>query len=654
MRTISSRIFRRFRPALLPAVSAVLFLLTPLPAEAWWNKEWATRKQFTVDTTAITDPIGTGAILVRLHDGNFQFLSASEDGSDLRFVAGDDKTTLVHHVERFDALLNEAFVWVRLPDLKPAAQTTFWLYYSNPNAARTDDAKGTYDSDTALVYHFAESGTAPADSSPAGNNAQTAGTAVAGSLIGGGLRLTGQTPLTIAPSPSLAWTEGSTLTISAWIKPASLRPNGVLLSRRENGNAIIIGEDNGVPFVEVTSSAGTQRSNGGAPLAVNAWRHLAVVADGVKVTLYLDGKTYASIDAQLPALNSPLTLGGDTSGEANAESTGFAGEVDELQISRVARPGGLLRLAAINQSGSDDAARLLVAGADETSGGGGHSEMLEHVMLFGDIAKNMMFDGWIAVGVCVLMILFGWTVAVRKFNYLNSIQKGSDAFLRQWAQVSTDLTVLDHSDEKSIRSLGGSVDAKTLKNLHRSPLYHLYHIGSEEIRHRLGDGKDRSKGLSARSIQAIRASLESGLVRENQRMNKGLIFLTISIAGGPYVGLLGTVVGVMITFAIIAKTGEVEVNSIAPGIASALLATVAGLIVAIPALFIYSYLSSRIKDLIAAMQVFIDEFIAKMAEFYPTPGDVAATQGVRLHPTPARHGDGAANPETLGTNHHAS
>lgn len=105
-------------------------------------------------------------------------------------------------------------------------------------------------------------------------------------------------------------------------------------------------------------------------------------------------------------------------------------------------------------------------------------------------------------------------------------------------------------------------------------------------------------------------------------MNKGLILLTISIAGGPYVGLLGTVVGVMITFAIIAKTGEVEVNSIAPGIASALLATVAGLVVAIPALFIYSYLNGRIKDLLAGMQVFIDEFIAKMAEFYPTPSDL--------------------------------
>ena len=94
---------------------------------------------------------------------------------------------------------------------------------------------------------------------------------------------------------------------------------------------------------------------------------------------------------------------------------------------------------------------------------------------------------------------------------------------------------------------------------------------------------------------------------------------TIGIAGGPYLGLLGTVIGVMITFAVIAKSGQVEVNSIAPGIAGALLATVAGLAVAIPALFAYSYLSSQIKDAISDMQVFIDEMVTKIAEFYSEP-----------------------------------
>ena len=106
-------------------------------------------------------------------------------------------------------------------------------------------------------------------------------------------------------------------------------------------------------------------------------------------------------------------------------------------------------------------------------------------------------------------------------------------------------------------------------------------------------------------------------MREVQRLNRNIVFLTIGIAGGPYLGLLGTVIGVMITFAVIAQSGQVEVNSIAPGIAGALLATVAGLAVAIPALFAYSYISARIKDSISEMQIFIDEFVAKIAEFYP-------------------------------------
>jgi biopolymer transport protein ExbB/TolQ len=247
---------------------------------------------------------------------------------------------------------------------------------------------------------------------------------------------------------------------------------------------------------------------------------------------------------------------------------------------------------------------------------GGHSGAMEHVMLFGDIAKNMMFDGWIAVGLCVIMVIVGWAVALKKFFYLNSVQKGNELFLEKWSIISSDLTAIDHGDKNSVSSFGGNADHETQQLLKKSPFYDIYHIGSEEIRHRLDQDRTRKKGLTGRSIQAIRAALDAGLVRENHKLTDGLIYLTISIAGGPYIGLLGTVVGVMITFAVIAKSGEVDVNSIAPGIASALLATVAGLVVAIPALFIYSYLNGRIKNMVSEMHVFIDEFVAKMAEYY--------------------------------------
>jgi len=366
--------------------------------------------------------------------------------------------------------------------------------------------------------------------------------------------------------------------------------------------------------------AGGQQATAAEAITANNWHHLAFVGEGAQTILYVNGVNAGTVAAGIPALSGALVIG---AASAQGGEGGFVGEVDELMLEKTSRGAGYVKFAAQSQGTGANAAKAVVLG-EVQAGKGGHNETLEHMMLFGDIARNMMFDGWIAVGVCVLMMIFGWTVAVRKFNYLNSIHKGSDAFLKLWKDVSSDLTVLESDDPESFKTMGGRVDEKTSRLIHRSPLYHVYHIGAEEIRHRLGSGRERSNaGLSARSIQAIRAALEAGLVRENQRMNSGLIFLTIGIAGGPYVGLLGTVVGVMITFALIAKTGEVEVNSIAPGIASALLATVFGLIVAIPALFIYSYLSSRIKDLLASMQVFIDEFIAKMAEFYPPPSEAS-------------------------------
>jgi biopolymer transport protein ExbB len=103
-------------------------------------------------------------------------------------------------------------------------------------------------------------------------------------------------------------------------------------------------------------------------------------------------------------------------------------------------------------------------------------------------------------------------------------------------------------------------------------------------------------------------------VREQQKLNNLMVLLTIAISGGPFIGLLGTVIGVMITFAAIAAQGDVNVNSIAPGISAALLATATGMFVAIPALFGYNYFQTRIKTVITEMSVFVDEIVTRIAE----------------------------------------
>src|SRR5262249_17909919 len=131
--------------------------------------------------------------------------------------------------------------------------------------------------------------------------------------------------------------------------------------------------------------------------------------------------------------------------------------------------------------------------------------------------------------------------------------------------------------------------------LPRSSLFRLYSAGIIELRKRNVDNSEAAP-LSGASIDAIKAAVDADMVRETHKLNAQMVLLTIAISGGPFLGLLGTVVGVMITFAAIAAAGDVNVNAIAPGIAAALLATVAGLAVAIPALFGYNYLASRIKN----------------------------------------------------------
>lgn len=588
-------------------------------AAAWWNPAWTQRQTLTLDTTAdaaaLTESPGTATVLVRLSDGIFPFASALQDGGDIRFIAADGKTSLGYQIESYDNILNEAYVWVKVPDIQPSGKTTLHLYSGNPAPDAAPKATDAYDSDTALVWHFAGRGAPPADTTSNNNNATAPATTSEGSLIGNGLRLLA-TPVTLPASPSLEWKANQPLTLSTWIKPAALQDNAILLSRGEGATSFQLLLNQGVPVIKL----GTKTSAAAAPVTAGAWSHLALVADGGKLQLFLNGAPYATLDGGLPALATPITLG--------AETSGFAGEIDELTVSNSARSAAWIKLAAVNQGSSDAAQRAVVLGAAESGEGGGEqSHLMEHLSLFGDIANNMMFDGWIAIGVCAIMIVIGWTVAIRKFIYLNSIEKGTKVFLSQWKSLSTDLTALDPGDSSSVSTLGGKTDAADQHLIEKSPLYHIYQIGSEEIRHRLDKDNNRVQGLNGRSIQAIRASLDAGLVHESHRLSDGLVYLTISIAGGPYVGLLGTVVGVMITFAIIAKSGEVNVNSIAPGIASALLATVVGLVVAIPALFIYSYLNGRIKNSLGLMQVFIDEFVAKMAEFYRPSNESDYTGG---------------------------
>src|SRR5882672_1150919 len=160
----------------MPSIRRGLFILcaaaavlTPGLAQAWWNDDWQFRKELTFDLSPaganLTGSPANVPVLVRLSLANFEFFNDTKpDGGDLRFIAGDDKTALKYHIERYDPQAQIAFVWVQVPRLSGgAAGDKIYLYYGNKEAAAAADAHGTYDANQALVYHFGAAAGAPQD-----------------------------------------------------------------------------------------------------------------------------------------------------------------------------------------------------------------------------------------------------------------------------------------------------------------------------------------------------------------------------------------------------------------------------------------------------------------------------------------------------------
>ena len=128
-----------------------LGLLAPTSASAWWQDDWQYRKQVSVDTTpqgaAINESLGRLPLLVRLHTGNFTFDGVNENGSDIRFVAADDKTVLRHQVESFDPLMGMALIWVDVPRVEGGQRQDIWMYYGNAKAPESGNGQSVFDPD---------------------------------------------------------------------------------------------------------------------------------------------------------------------------------------------------------------------------------------------------------------------------------------------------------------------------------------------------------------------------------------------------------------------------------------------------------------------------------------------------------------------------
>jgi len=148
------------------------------------------------------------------------------------------------------------------------------------------------------------------------------------------------------------------------------------------------------------------------------------------------------------------------------------------------------------------------------------------------------------------------------------------------------------------------------------PLYEVYQTGCVNLDARLrGPGGERSKQTATlKNMEHVKRAIENVVAQESLKLESGLIWLAIAVSGAPFIGLLGTVWGVMSAFAGIAQApqGAASLAAMAPGVSAALITTVAGLLVAIPSMFGYNYLVHNLRAFTVGLDNFAQELVSKM------------------------------------------
>jgi biopolymer transport protein TolQ len=199
-------------------------------------------------------------------------------------------------------------------------------------------------------------------------------------------------------------------------------------------------------------------------------------------------------------------------------------------------------------------------------------------------------EGKITIAALIIVSLFSWTVIITKILQLARASRMSRKFFTAYHKGHDPLEL----HRQGLKFAG-------------APAYELYVAGQEELSYQLEQHPVYVRGerkISQAAFDSVRIALEEAAMGEALALEKGMIVLSTAVAGGPFIGLLGTVWGVMETFAGIARANSASLTAMAPGVAGALIATVIGLLVAIPAMFAYNFMVTRIRAFTQELDAF--------------------------------------------------
>jgi biopolymer transport protein TolQ len=206
--------------------------------------------------------------------------------------------------------------------------------------------------------------------------------------------------------------------------------------------------------------------------------------------------------------------------------------------------------------------------------------------------------GWVARVVLAMLLafsLFSWALIFQKLAMFSRINRQTALFLRIFRANRT------LPDPRQMGAGG-------------SPLETVYSAGFREIESQVRTGNPHSK---VTSLNAVTVTMQLAAGDEVRRMEKYMPWLATTGSVTPFIGLFGTVWGVMDAFTGLGTAGAASLRAVAPGIAEALITTAAGLFTAVPAVIAYNHFLHDIRDLSSRMDSFALEVTAVVEKIYP-------------------------------------
>lgn len=215
------------------------------------------------------------------------------------------------------------------------------------------------------------------------------------------------------------------------------------------------------------------------------------------------------------------------------------------------------------------------------------------------VGESSAFGAFI-LGTLLFMSLVSWAVIFSKWRQFRQVEADNNRFTAQFSRA---------------RQLGDSLgQAKSCPN---SPLSRLYMTGYDEAVSIYEQKNSRNSqpqprpALESADFEIVEMAMEKTLVEEVGKLERRVIFLATTASAAPFLGLLGTVVGIMDAFWSIGERGSASLAVVAPGIAEALLATIVGLGAAIPAVMAFNWANNKTKRLNDTAYAFILDFVSR-------------------------------------------